>query len=32
MIIDDIKQAVIEGDATEVKKLVALALEQQVPA
>ena len=32
MIIDDIKQAVIEGDATEVKKLVALALEQQVSA
>jgi 5-methyltetrahydrofolate--homocysteine methyltransferase len=32
MIIDDIKQAVIDGNAAEVKKLVALALEQQVSA
>ena len=32
MIIDDIKQAVIDGDAAEVKKLVTLALEQKVSA
>jgi len=32
MIIDDIKQAVIDGNAPEVKKLVTLALEQKVSA
>ncbi|HWR65750.1 MAG TPA: corrinoid protein [Bellilinea sp.] len=32
MIIDDIKQAVIDGNAPEVKKLVTLALEQKVLA
>ena len=32
MIINEIKQAVIDGDAAEVKKLVTLALEQKVSA